>query len=491
MSSDGAGHLAVPKEGEKVRRVFTKKSKESLTTETSNGDTNVSTGILNAYSLNPRTVPPFAVDAIVDPGSDHQHQHHKRDECDQMFKDTFLMSHSDKWSKFLHNAGSNQSYTSRIKLDCSKTKSDGAGAREHSAIVSYSSASSGNSEDEKGTKAHGTEVDEEPYNPLDPSAAVNDKNPKLNTDKNADYYDGNVTDSSYDDEVMRVKQEIFENLDGDWEGGKRLEAIFNAPIPESYELSNQRDKNEWLKYISQLKAFYYLDKDSSKHLSEGNNSSEHPFDDGMLHTLVNKGKSKVNDKKNSWASLEKRKKQQWLPRLRRLLLQSQYLPLSLRFITGVLCIISLALAIRIYQNSHSGVSTVDTTIAQQPSTIMALCVNSIAIVYLVYIGYDEFSGKPLGIRDPMAKVRLIMLDLLFIIFSSANLSLTFNTLYDSQWVCTSSENSQASPPHVGYICDKQRALAAFLFLVLVTWVLTFSISILRVVKKVSSATPRG
>ena len=42
----------------------------------------------------------------------------------------------------------------------------------------------------------------------------------------------------------------------------------------------------------------------------------------------------------------------------------------------------------------------------------------------------------------------------------------------------------------GYICDKQRALAAFLFLVLVTWVVTFSISILRVVERVSSGAPR-
>ena len=115
---------------------------------------------------------------------------------------------------------------------------------------------------------------------------------------------------------------------------------------------------------------------------------------------------------------------------------------------------------------------------------MAICVQSIAMVYLIYITWDEFNAKPLGIRNPLAKIRLILLDLLFIIFSSANLSLSFNTLYDGRWVCQIDEYSMY--PKVESICDKQRALAAFLFLVLVMWVSTFTVSILRVIEKVSS-----
>ena len=53
---------------------------------------------------------------------------------------------------------------------------------------------------------------------------------------------------------------------------------------------------------------------------------------------------------------------------------------------------------------------------QQPSTIMALVVQSCALVYVIYIAYDEYTGKPLGLREPMSKMRLILLDLLFIIF---------------------------------------------------------------------------
>lgn len=431
--------------------------------------------ILNAYSLDARTVPPFAVDTAAVSGNQRRS---KRLESDQMFKDTFLMSHADKWSEFLQNAGSNPSYTSRIVLERKKhgestTTSDTKGhavSKGRSTIVSHHTASSVTEKGEKGEK--GEKVG---------SSSITSET--ISDNKGYDYE--STTDSSYNEEAERVRREIFQDLDGEWEGGKRLDAIFNAPIPENYELSNQRDRSEWLKYIAQLKAFYYLKKEGSKSSMEG-----HPYDNGMFHSLVNKGKDKFHDKKNSWASLERRKKQQWLPRIRRLLLQSQYLPLSLRFIIGILCIVSLSLATRIYQNSDSTVASIESSIPQQPSTIMALCVNSIAIVYLIYIGYDEFSGKPLGIRDPLGKLRLIMLDLLFIIFSSANLSLTFNTLYDSRWVCTSNGRSISDLPHVGYICHKQRALAAFLFLVLVTWVLTFTISIVRVVERVSSGSPR-
>ena len=60
-----------------------------------------------------------------------------------------------------------------------------------------------------------------------------------------------------------------------------------------------------------------------------------------------------------------------------------------------------------------------------PSTNMAIIVDAVAMVYLLYITYDEYTGKPLGLRPAKAKMRLIFLDLFFIVFDSANLSLAF------------------------------------------------------------------
>lgn len=176
----------------------------------------------------------------------------------------------------------------------------------------------------------------------------------------------------------------------------------------------------------------------------------------------------------------------WKPRLNFILLNNPMVPLTLRAIIFVLSIIALALACSVYVHSRLASPM---PITQQPSTIMAVVVQTTALVYLVYITYDEYSGKPIGLREPKAKMRLIMLDLLFIIFSSANLSLTFNTLFDATWACRTDSydptDASLKVPYNGPICTRQRGLAAFLFMVLVMWVATFTISIFRLVERVS------
>lgn len=85
-----------------------------------------------------------------------------------------------------------------------------------------------------------------------------------------------------------------------------------------------------------------------------------------------------------------------------------------------------------------------------------------------------------------------MFDLVFIIFASANLSLAFDTLYDVQQSCSAIPNpgedsALEGRPYITNvpICARQRALASFLFLVLCAWVTTFTISVFRVVERVS------
>lgn len=200
---------------------------------------------------------------------------------------------------------------------------------------------------------------------------------------------------------------------------------------------------------------------------------------------------KVRSKAGYWMSDEKRK--DVVPMLKRIFVQNPLVPLLLRVLIICFSACALALACSIFvlsRHKYDG-----STVEQQPSTIMAIVVQCCAIAYLIYISYDEYSGKPLGLRNPLGKMKLIMLDLLFIIFSSANLSLTFNTLYDGEWVCENDdtpglESLGIFTPIVSSICRRQRALAAFLFLVLCLWVLTFTISIIRVVDRVS-VSPRN
>ena len=85
-------------------------------------------------------------------------------------------------------------------------------------------------------------------------------------------------------------------------------------------------------------------------------------------------------------------------------------------------------------------------------------------------------------------MKLIMLDLLFIIFSSANLALAFNTLDDDRWVClVSGSSSMYTSFEVGSICRRQRGLVSFLLVATFLWVTAFTISIVRVVERVTTA----
>lgn len=182
-----------------------------------------------------------------------------------------------------------------------------------------------------------------------------------------------------------------------------------------------------------------------------------------------------------WMLDEKRK--DMLPTLRRIFVQNPLVPLLLRVLILIFSTCALALAASVYLYLRRKYN--DTTIGQQPSTIFAIVVQSFAIVYIVYIAYDEYSGKPMGLRNALGKMKLIMLDLLLIMCSSANMSLTFDSLYDEQWVCKKDTSEMGSYPTVDFLCRRQKALASFLLLVLCLWVLTFTISILRVVDRVS------
>lgn len=85
---------------------------------------------------------------------------------------------------------------------------------------------------------------------------------------------------------------------------------------------------------------------------------------------------------------------------------------------------------------------------------------------------------------------LLLCDLFFIVFSASNLSLAFDALYDHHWACydtlyhdANDRSVPAACPNNASICYKQKALSGVLLVSLVAWMVTFSISVLRVVEK--------
>jgi len=145
-------------------------------------------------------------------------------------------------------------------------------------------------------------------------------------------------------------------------------------------------------------------------------------------------------------------------------------PLFFRVIVLTTSTLALSLSASIYHLTHYS------SFSQTPSTIIAIVVDVVAMPYIGYITWDEYTGKPLGLRSPKAKMRLVLLDLFFIVFESANLALALGSLVDANGACEEGENGTDND-----ICRRQQTLSAFLFIALVAWISTFSVSIVRYV----------
>ncbi|KAI9807659.1 MAG: hypothetical protein M1825_005600 [Sarcosagium campestre] len=174
----------------------------------------------------------------------------------------------------------------------------------------------------------------------------------------------------------------------------------------------------------------------------------------------------------------------WYTRFQRALLRNPIVPLVFRLVILSFSAVALALGGSVYALSERY------DFPQRASTLMAIIFDSIALAYLFYITYDEYSGKPLGLRSATAKMRLILLDLFFIVFNAANLSLAFEALTDVRWTCASTgtgpglEQSEVARSNDG-ICDRQRSLTSVLLVALIAWLATFSISVFRLVEQVA------
>lgn len=164
----------------------------------------------------------------------------------------------------------------------------------------------------------------------------------------------------------------------------------------------------------------------------------------------------------------KKQRRSFLQRLQHILLMHPLVPLVFR--VTVLTTSTIALGI---SGSVRHLSTFYTD--AETSTTMAIVVDAVAIPYILYITWDEYTGKPLGLRAPKAKIRLVLLDLFFIIFESANLALAFGALTHSDGSCQATPGS----PYNKAICDRMKALCGILMIALISWSLTFSVSIFR------------
>jgi len=155
----------------------------------------------------------------------------------------------------------------------------------------------------------------------------------------------------------------------------------------------------------------------------------------------------------------------WYRRVLLLPLRHPLGPLACRLTVLSTSIIALALAVRIFQSEslHGRVTP------EGPQIIVAIIIDVVAIPYIGYITVDDYTGKPLGLRDPKERVRLILMDLVFIIFKSASTALGFEALIF--FTTTAS---------LAYL----QALCAFELIGLISWAMTLTINVFREIERV-------
>ncbi|KAL2121531.1 hypothetical protein VTJ04DRAFT_5558 [Mycothermus thermophilus] len=159
-------------------------------------------------------------------------------------------------------------------------------------------------------------------------------------------------------------------------------------------------------------------------------------------------------------------------RLWRILLRHPLIPLLFRLTVLITSIVALALAIQIYKIEHRPAEpdVPPTASSELTQAIVAIVVDTVAIPYIGYMTWDEYTGQPLGLRPPNQKISLVLMDLVFIIFKSSSTALAFEVLV--------SHNSGDRRTR-----ELSKALAAFQVIGLISWSLTLSVSVFRLVQK--------
>lgn len=386
---------------------------------------------LLTHPVYPVTVPPFILDEIY---TDLEKQS-SNFSC-QTDLHTENISESDlKWSKLAHNVGTNTNYFPSKLVPIFDKKQ--VGIKDNYSMISNNSSKTISSS-------------------------------KFSID--------DIFDAA---EKEKIRNEILCDLDSDWKGDQRLEKILRFKN-SNYNFNNKDEEKKWKEYLPRLFEQVYKSDEQQEQGTEGD-ATHLKNQDGM--------RSQLEYETEKWRKYFDQKVVKWKPHISNFIDNSRILPLAFRIIILILSLISLGLSVRIFQNSRNYANETLDSIPQQPSTIMAICVNAIASVYTAYIAHDEFKSAPIGLRNISDKMKLICLDLIFVIFSSANLALAFNTRYDTRWVCSDTYplnvNGQITKvyPLVPYICRKQKALSAFLFILLFTWILCVIFSMIRIIRR--------
>ncbi|KAK0388548.1 hypothetical protein NLU13_4791 [Sarocladium strictum] len=148
------------------------------------------------------------------------------------------------------------------------------------------------------------------------------------------------------------------------------------------------------------------------------------------------------------------------------IMRSSFIPLMFRLTVMVTSILALGVSARIFRLEAGWKEDS----AERTQALVAVVVDCVAIPYIGYMIYDEYTGKPLGLRSGVSKMCLILLDLFFIIFKSASTALAFESVV----------YHNLKQPDLRAL---SKVLAVFQLIGLIAWDMTFTVNIFRTVER--------
>jgi hypothetical protein len=163
-------------------------------------------------------------------------------------------------------------------------------------------------------------------------------------------------------------------------------------------------------------------------------------------------------------------------RLWRMIIHHPFSPLAFRMTVLVTSVVALAISARIYEFEDGQGSRES---AERTQAVVAVAVDTVAIPYIGYMIWDEYTGKPLGLRPAIQKISLILMDLFFIVFKSASTTLAFEAL-----VYHNTEEK-------GVVRQLSKALASFMLVGLISWIMTFVVNVFRTVERLGGGDDEG
>ncbi|KAI1324151.1 hypothetical protein F5Y16DRAFT_381696 [Xylariaceae sp. FL0255] len=174
------------------------------------------------------------------------------------------------------------------------------------------------------------------------------------------------------------------------------------------------------------------------------------------------------------------RKRAWFMRLSSFVLRHPIAPLIFRLVVLITTISALALATTIFKRERNPTMLYHNA-EETSQAIVTIIIDTVAIPYILYMTWDEYTGKPLGLRMPAQKVSLTLLDLVFIVLKSASTALAFEALIYHTGNGQAS-NATAARQELASL-DLARGLAGLTLVGLIAWILNFTISVFRLAER--------